>query len=90
MIRTGGIPIRFIEFITFQKGGYESIALESELYKILIEDRPIYRGNVSEDEEEEKERYSLTAYLRNAQSFPMGSMLSAALGKNISYITIEL
>jgi hypothetical protein len=79
-----------VEFITFQMGGYESIALESELYKILIEDRPIYRGNVSEDKEEEKERYSLTAYLHDAQSFPMGSMLSAALGKNISYITIEL
>jgi len=79
-----------VEFITFQKGGYESVGLESEIYRILIEDKPIYRGNVTEIEEEEKERYSLTAYLHNAQSAPMGSILSAYFGRNISYITIEL
>jgi hypothetical protein len=79
-----------VEFITFQKGGFESIAMESDLYRNLIKDRPIYRGNDTEDEADIRDRYTLTAYLHNAPSFPMGSMLSAALGRNISYITIEL
>jgi len=78
------------EFITFQKGGYEAVDAESEIYQKLVGTRPIYRGNVSDVIEEEKERYSITAYLHRAQAIPMGSLLSAALGKNISYISVEL
>ncbi len=91
LILEEGLNVSFnVEFITFQKGGYESVSKEAELYKLLINNVPLNRGNVSEDDEEENERYSIAAYLHNAKSFPMGSVLSAALGKNISYITIEL
>ena len=86
-----GMNVNFnIEFITFQKGGYEAVDAESEIYQELVGDRPIYRGNVSDEPEEEKERYALTAYLHRARSFPMGSLLSAGLGRNISYISAEL
>jgi len=91
LILTEGMNVIFyVEFITFQKGGHESVAKEADIYKILVENIPLYRGNVSKDEEVEIDRYSLTAYLHNAKSFPMGSLLSAALGKNISYISIEI
>ena len=86
-----GMNVNFnIEFITFQKGGYEAVDAESEIYQKLVGDRPIYRGNVSDEPEEEKKRYALTAYLHHARSFPMGSLLSAGLGRNISYISAEL
>jgi len=91
LILSEGLNVFFnVNFITFQKGGYESVAREAELYKILVENIPLFRENVTKDVEEEVDRYSLNAYLHNAKSFPMGSLLSAALGKNFSYITIEI
>ena len=86
-----GLNVTFnVEFITFQKGGYEAVDAESEIYQKLVGSRPIYRGNISDGKEEEKQRYSITAYLHRAQAIPMGSLLSATLGKNISYISAEL
>ncbi|MEA2055965.1 MAG: hypothetical protein U9O49_03945 [Candidatus Thermoplasmatota archaeon] len=78
------------EFITFQKGGYEAIDAGSELYQELVRDRPINRENVSDKEVEEIERYQLTTFVHLSPSFPMGSLLSAALGKNFPYIYAEL
>lgn len=91
LILSEGTNVLFnVNFITFQKGGYESVANEAGIYKILVKDIPLFRENVTKDPKEEVERYSLSAYLHNAKSFPMGSLLSAALGKNFSYITIEI
>ena len=86
-----GMDISFnIEAITFQTEGYEAVDKESEIYQKLIVERPITRGNESTEEEEETEKYSLTTYVHLAPSFPLGSMLSAVVGKNFSYVSAEL
>ena len=77
-----------IEFLTVETGGYVTIDNESTFYQKLINDVPVYRGNTTQ--EQEKERYNLTVYVHFARSVPLGSLLSAALGKNISYIYAEL
>ena len=47
LVFSEGINILFnVEFITFQTGGYESVARESELYQLLVKDRPIFRENM--------------------------------------------
>jgi hypothetical protein len=55
----------------------------------LIKQVPVSRGNATEGEAK-KERYNLTVYVHFARSVPLGSLLSAALGKNVSYIYAEL
>ena len=77
------------EFLTVETGGYTRVDEESSLYQSLIENIPVFRGNVTE-EEEQKERYTLTVYAHFARSIPLGSLFSAALGKNVSYIYAEL
>jgi len=85
-----GFKINFgIAFISDENKGYEKIDSESELIQTLIKSIPIKRENVT-DEKEEKEKYTLTTYIHFASSAPMGSLLSAALGKNIPYINAEL
>jgi len=85
-----GFKINFdIGFISDEIGGYELIDSESEIIQTFIKSIPIQRENVT-DEEEEEERYSLTTFVHFAPSAPMGSLLSAALGKNIPYIFAEL
>jgi len=81
-----------IEYLALQSGGYELVDQESELFQQLIKDVPLKRGNESIDEEpmEEPERYTLKTTIHRALSAPLGSLLSAALGKNISYLTAEL
>ncbi|HEC75645.1 MAG TPA: hypothetical protein ENI33_00090 [Thermoplasmatales archaeon] len=76
------------EFITFEKGGYEAVDAESQIYQKMVPYKPIFRGNVSHEEKEEK--YNLTAYVHIAPSFPLGSALSAVLGKNFSYLYAEV
>jgi hypothetical protein len=78
-----------VEFVTVETGGFNLIDEESSVYQSLGNLIPVSRGNVSEGEEQ-KERYTLTVYAHFAQSFPLGSLFSAALGKNISYIYAEL
>jgi hypothetical protein len=78
-----------VEFLTVEKGGFTRIDNESMLYQSLIKSIPVFRGNVTGGEEK-KERYNLTAYVHFARSVPLGSLLSAALGKNVSYIYAEL
>ena len=86
-----GMNVAFnMEVITFQTEGYEAVDKESEIYQKLVVERPITRGNESIEEEEETEKYSLTAYVHLAPSFPLGSMLSAVVGKNFSYVSAEL
>ncbi len=84
-----GMNVAFnAEFITFETEGYEAVDKESEIYPAAVGGRPIYRGNVSK--EQEKDRYTLVTYVHLAPSLPLGSTLSAVLGKNISYIYAEL
>jgi hypothetical protein len=86
------IDISFnVAYIAAQTGGYEVVDRESEIYQLLIQNRPIVSGNVTDEPTEEKEdRYILTAYVQFAPSAPLGSLLSAGTGRNISYLTAEL
>jgi len=78
-----------IEFVNVQNEGNEKIDSESETYQTLIKHRPNQRGDRLEEEEEE-EKYSITATVHFAPSFPLGSLLSAALGRNFPYIYAEI
>ena len=85
-----GFQVRFNSvFITDENEGYKRINLESEIYQKLIGFTPIFRENVTEGDEE-KERFTLTTFVHFAPSAPMGSLLSAAFGRNIPYIHAEL
>ncbi len=81
-----------VEYLALQSGGYELIDQESTIFQQLIKECPLKRGNESIEEEPgtEVERYSLKTTILRAFSAPLGSLLSAALGKNISYLTAEL
>ena len=76
------------EFVSFETGGYEAVDKESEIFQKLSSLRPVSGGNITEGEKQIK--YNLTAYAHFGRSIPLGSLLSAALGKNISYINAEL
>jgi len=79
-----------VEYIAVQEGGFEMVDSESEIFQTLIKDRPITIGNETSEKPEEEQRYSLTAYVQFAPSAPLGSLLSAGTGRNISYLTAEL
>jgi hypothetical protein len=86
-----GLSVMFnVEFVTFESEGYEAIDAESKMFQELSSIKPIIRGNVSTLKDEEVERYVLNAYVHLAPSAPMGSLLSAAIGKNFPYIIAEL
>jgi len=86
-----GFKVNFdVEFLTAEKEGNEKIDAESKIFNELVKTRPALRENVTGGKKEEKERYSLTTYVHFASSVPMGSLLSAALGKNLSYTYAEL
>ena len=77
------------EFLTVETGGYTRIDEESPIFQSVIKNIPVFRGNVTEGEGQ-KERYTLTVSAHFARSVPLGSLFSAALGKNVSYIYAEL
>jgi len=79
-----------VEFLTVETGGDTRIDEESTLYQHLIKDVPVRRGNATTGGEEKTQRYDLSVFVHLARSVPLGSLLSAALGKNISYIYAEL
>jgi len=79
-----------IEYINFLTEGYEAVDKEAQIFQKLDEDRPVLRGNESIEEEDDTEKYTLTATVHYAPSFPLGAMLSAVSGKNISFINAEL
>jgi len=78
-----------IEFLTFYKEGQQKIDAESSIFQKLIKDVPIGREGVIE-EREKTGRYSLETYVHFAPSCPIGALLSAAFGKDLSYIYAEL
>ena len=86
---TPGIQICFqTDFFTTETGGYEAVDQESIFFQQLSPLRPVFPVNLSEEEKED--RYSLTVFVHGGHSFPLGSVLSAVLGKNFSYLTAEL
>ena len=78
-----------VEFLTVEKEGYERVDEESVIYQNLINNIPILRENVTKGQEE-AEKYSLKTFVHLSPSVPLGSLFSALLGKNISYIYAEL
>ncbi|MFO8077416.1 MAG: hypothetical protein R6U21_02060 [Thermoplasmatota archaeon] len=90
---SAGTNVTFdVQYLALQNGGFEAVDEESIFYQTLNQIRPITRGNVTADEDdaEEKKRYTLTTYVHLAPSFPLGSLLSAGLGRNISYLSAEI
>ena len=77
------------EFFSSKTGGYEIIDQEAEIFRELVNIKPISDEEI-EDDAEEGEKYSLTVYTHLSSSVPMGSALSALLGLNLSYINVEL
>jgi hypothetical protein len=88
---TKGLNICFqAVFVTFEAGGYTAVDTESDIYKALIVTRPTEGGSSLEEDESEHNRFTLTAFVHSAPSFPFGSMVSATLGRSFSFITVEL
>lgn len=81
-----------VEYLALQTGGFERVNTESTLFQQLIKTVPITRGNETMEEEptEEPVTYTLKTTVHQGFSAPLGSLLSAATGKNISYLTAEL
>jgi len=77
------------EFVSFENGGYEAVDKEATIFQKLSKIRPIFGENITL-EEKQTEKHNLTVYTHFGRSFPLGSLLSAALGKNVSYIYAEL
>jgi len=81
-----------VVYVASPNGGYQQIDSESPIFQSLIKEQPIKRGNQTSDEppEEEIDRYTLTVLVHNAPSMPLGSLLSAATGRNVSFLSAEL
>ena len=78
------------EFFTTENGGYKTVDEEAKMYQSLVKYQPTQEADMTNDEEKEENKYSLTTLVHLAPSFPMGSALSLATGKNLSYISVEL
>jgi hypothetical protein len=76
-------------FVTFETAGYEGVASEAAVFQDMAATRPVFRGNVT-GEDDQMERFMLTAYVHAAPTVPLGSILSAVAGKNLSYLYAEL
>jgi len=77
------------EFFTTEINSYKDVQNETIIFQSLVKYRPLLNGSVSGIEKEEK-KYTLTIFTHNARSFPLGSLISAASGKNFSYTYAEL
>jgi hypothetical protein len=77
------------EFFTSEVNSYKDVESESVFFQSLIKYRPQLNGTVSGGAPEGK-KYNLTIFTHFARSFPLGSLISAASGKNFSYTYAEL
>ncbi|VVB60617.1 Carboxypeptidase regulatory-like domain protein [uncultured archaeon] len=77
------------EFFTTEINSYKDVQNETIIFQSLVKYRPLQNGSVSVTEKEEK-KYTLTVFTHAALSFPLGSLISAASGKNFSYTYAEL
>ena len=76
-----------VAFFTSETGGYDAVAQEAALFRQLVAQRPYERGTIESDT---AAAYNLTVAAHLAPSFPLGAPISAALGRNVSYIAAEL
>lgn len=76
-------------FFSSDSMGYQIAEEETSIFQTLVEMKPSDSNDYKMDSDD-KEVYDLTALVHHAPSIPMGSSLSAALGFNLSYITVEL
>ena len=77
------------EFFTTEMNSYKDVENEAIFFQSLVKYRPLLNGSVSGGAKEEK-KYNLTIFTHLASSFPLGSLISAASGKNFSYTYAEL
>lgn len=88
-LKKGFIASYNVEFISVEDNGEEIINAESDIFQTLSKNVAFNRGDETK-EEDDKQRYQLKTIVHLAPSIPLGSLLSAALGKNVSYIYAEL
>ena len=77
------------EFFCSKTGGYKIVDKEAEIFRELVKLKPQSQGEEVEDSDE-VERFDLSVLVHLAPSTPIGSSLSALLGFNLSYISVEL
>jgi len=78
------------EFFNTKTGGYKAVEEETKMYQKLIKLQSSEYEDFDDEEDKEIEKFNLTAYVHLAPSFPLGSILSLVLDKNLSYIFAEL
>ena len=88
------IPSDFVvefnaDFFSSRQKGYPIIEEEAKIFKELVKLKPKRNGEIKLDSED-VEKNNLSVVVHFAPSAPMGSTLSALLGLNLSYITVEL
>jgi hypothetical protein len=88
------IPSDFVvefdaEFFSSKNDGFSIIEKEAEIFQKLSLIKP-KTDEWFEEDSEEIEKHSLDVSVHFSHSTPMGSSLSALLGKNLSYITVEI
>jgi hypothetical protein len=76
-------------FFSSNSAGYPIAEEETSIFQNLVKMKPS-NSNDYDIDSNDKEVYDLSAIVHHAPSIPMGSSLSAALGFNLSYITVEL
>ena len=77
------------EFFSSMSEGVTIIEEEAEIFQELLKVKPRSKDELNSDYDE-IEKHDLSTIIFLAPSFPMGSSLSAFLGLNLSYITVEL
>lgn len=85
-----GFTVEFdAAFFSSPDGGYNAVQKEYQLFQKMVQLKPTTTADIEEEVEDEPQ-YDLTVYVHNERAFPFGSSLSAALGLNFSYLTVEL
>ncbi len=79
-----------LEFISIDSSDKELLNTESSIFQKLAKNIPYNLENQITEEEQTTQRFQLKTYVHLAPSIPLGSLISAALGKNASYIYAEL
>jgi hypothetical protein len=77
------------QYFMTENGGFKTVDKEARIFQKLISFQPEIDDNTT-GTKDDIAKYNLTASVHFAPSFPMGSLLSAVLGKNVSYIYAEL
>lgn len=86
-----GFTVEFnAEFYTTKNKEENPVESEADIFQSLVK---LHQNNYEksiESEENNKETHNLTVFTDFTPTFPLGSFLSVATGKNFSYISVEL